>query len=160
MKPRAAIPLRIVPTTLRAANAFVLQHHRHHKPVRGMRFALAVVDAHEVLHGVAIAGRPVSRAIAHVEVLEVTRCCTDGVPNAPSMLYGAVARAAKAMGFLVVQTYTLESEPGISLRAAGFVAVGTVRGGDWNCPSRGGRRTDQPLCDKVRWERVVNVRSP
>lgn len=93
----------------------------------------------------------------HEEVLEVTRCCTDGTPNAPSMLYAAVARAAKAMGYLKVQTYTLESEPGISLRAAGFQRIIEVRGGDWNRPSRGGRRTDQPLCAKVRWERVVNV---
>jgi hypothetical protein len=157
MKPHGAVPLRIMPTTLRAANAFVAQHHRHHKPVRGMRFALCVVGSRGAIKGVAIAGRPVARAVSHAEVLEVTRCCTNGTPNAPSMLYAAVARAAKAMGYLKVQTYTLASESGVSLRAAGYQRTGEVRGGDWNRPSRGGRRTDQPLCDKVRWERVVNV---
>lgn len=157
MKPRGVVTLRILPTTLRFANAFVLRHHRHHKPVRGMKFALCVVDGRGTTRGAVIAGRPVARAVAHGEVLEVTRCCTDGTPNAPSMLYGAVARVAKAMGYARVQTYTLASEPGVSLRAAGFEQTGTVHGRNWNCLSRNGRREDQPLCDKHRWERVVNA---
>ena len=42
-KPR----LEIVPCTLRAANAYVKEHHRHHKPPQGARFALAVADEEE-----------------------------------------------------------------------------------------------------------------
>ena len=39
------------------------------------------------------------------------------------MLYGAVWRAAKAMGFKRCITYTQHGETGASLRAAGFVMV-------------------------------------
>jgi hypothetical protein len=56
------------------------------------------------------------------------------------------------MGYKRVVTYTLASETGSSLRAAGFVPVATSRGGSWS-------RKDRPRQDnaftvpKVRWER-------
>jgi hypothetical protein len=78
---------------------------------------------------------------------------TNGHRNAPSKLYAAAARAAEAMGFDEIQTFILASEPGTSLRAAGWTED-TARksaGGDWNRPSRCGRRTDQPLTEKRRW---------
>lgn len=34
--------LRLVPVTLKQANAFVAAHHRHHKPVTGHKFPSAV----------------------------------------------------------------------------------------------------------------------
>jgi hypothetical protein len=110
--------LRVVPLTLREASAFILAHHRHHKPPRGMKFAVGVVRAGELV-GVATAGRPVARAYG-TEVLEVNRTCTDGTRNANSMLYGAVRKAAVAMGYAKVITYTQDGESGATLRAAGF----------------------------------------
>lgn len=52
--------LELVPITLKEANAFVEQHHRHHKPVVGHKFSIAASDGEKIV-GVAIVGRPVSR---------------------------------------------------------------------------------------------------
>ena len=84
--------------------------------------------------------------------LEVLRVCTDGAPNACSMLYGAVRRAAIAMGYPAcnVITYTLASEPGTSLRAAGWRLDKHVKGESWDRPSRG-RKDNAPTTDKLRW---------
>jgi hypothetical protein len=114
--------LRIVPITLRAAAAFIGQHHRHNRPPRGWKFGVGVTRA-GTLVGVATAGRPVARAVDDGVTLEVNRTCTDGTRNANSMLYGAVWRAAKALGYLRCITYTQHDESGASLRAAGFRKV-------------------------------------
>src|SRR5678816_3644187 len=113
--------LRIVPMTFRAACAFIAEHHRHHKPPRGMKFAIGVENGQ--LRGVATAGRPVARAYDDGFTLEVNRTCTDGTDNANSMLYGAVWRAAKAMGYRRCITYTQDGESGASLKGAGWVKV-------------------------------------
>ena len=47
------------------------------------------------------------------------RLAGDGTADVCSFLYGAAARAGKAAGYLRLVTYTLSSETGISLRAAG-----------------------------------------
>lgn len=140
----------IVPTTLREANAFVARHHRHHKPVRGAKFAVAVSDGGGV-RGIAIVGRPVARMSDDGLTLEVNRCCTDGARNACSMLYAAAWRAARAMGYKRLITYTLPEEGGVSLRASGFKLIGQAGGGSWSRPSR--PRVDlAPLQAKLRWE--------
>lgn len=144
--------LVLVPVSLREANAFVELHHRHHGPTRGHKFAVAVGCADGVMRGVAIAGRPVARHLDDGVTLEILRVCTDGTPNACSMLYGAVRRAAVAMGYPArnVITYTLATEPGTSLIAAGWRRDGSVPGRSWDTPTR--RRTDRhPLDDKIRW---------
>ena len=46
--------LRLQPMSLKAAHAFVAQHHRHHKPVVGHKFSISCVDGNGTLHGVAI----------------------------------------------------------------------------------------------------------
>ena len=97
--------LTLVPVTLRQANAFVAEHHRHHKPVVGHKFSIGC-QKNGALVGVAIAGRPVSRYLDDGFTLEVTRLCTLGDRNACSMLYAAAARAAKAMGYHKIITYT------------------------------------------------------
>lgn len=143
--------LRVVPTTLREANAYVAAHHRHHKPVRGCKFVLAVVDSHDKVRGVAIVGRPVARNLDDGVTAEVLRCCTDGARNACSMLYGSAWRAARAIGFRRMVTYTLPAEGGASLRASGAQLVATTDGGSWSRPSR--ERVDRhPLDPKSRWE--------
>lgn len=112
--------LTLVPVTLRQANAFVAELHRHHKPARGWKFGVGVQDETGALRGVAMVGRPVARALDDGYTVEVNRTCTDGCQNANSMLYGAAWRAAKALGYTRAYTYTEDGETGASLRAAGW----------------------------------------
>lgn len=142
--------LEIRPTTLAQANDLVAKLHRHHKPCTGHRFSLACYRD-GILAGVVICGRPVARKCDQNLILEITRCATDGSHNTISKLYGAVYRTAKAMGFKRIQTYTLPEEGGASLKASGFRFDGEAGGGDWNSPSRKGRRIDQPQGKKWRW---------
>ena len=142
--------LRIVPCSLADANAFVVEHHRHHGPVVGHKFSLACMDDGRVC-GVAIVGRPVARMSDNGQTLEVTRLATDGTKNAASALYGACRRATFALGYRRLITYTLNTEPGTSLRAAGWKLLGEAGGGSWSRPSR--PRVDRhPTQRKLAWE--------
>jgi hypothetical protein len=146
------VTLTVLPVELAEANAFITALHRHHKPVVGHRFSLGCVDDSGLLHGVAVVGRPVARlAGSPRDVAEVTRLATDGTYNACSILYAAAARACKAMGFRRIQTYTLPSEGGASLRASGWVNEGEAGGGQWKHTDGKPRRTDQPTEVKTRW---------
>lgn len=141
--------VNIVPITLREANRFVEQYHRHHGPARGC-ITCAAAATGQLIHGVAIAGRPVSRMLDDGFSAEVTRCCTDGTANAASMLYRALWRAVRAVGYKRLFTYTLIDESGASLRGAGFKLIGVAGGGSW---SREGRpRIDtHPTQAKLKW---------
>ena len=102
--------------------------------------------------GCAISGRPVARYLDDGWTLEVNRCCTDGTRNACSMLYAAAWRAARAMGYHKLITYILDTEPGTSLKAAGWKCVGQAGGLRWT----GKRRPEVDLCPaqmKIRFER-------
>ena len=147
--------LKVIPISLKDANAFVAEHHRHHKPVVGHKFSIGcALDGRLV--GVAIVGRPVSRHLDNGLTLEVNRLCTTGEKNACSMLYAAAARAAKAMGYRKIITYTLDTEPGTSLRAAGWVCTGKAGGKRWT----GKRKPDIDLYPpqmKLRYEKVLSV---
>lgn len=145
---------RLVPVSLREANAFVVEHHRHNGSVRGWKFGVGLADGGGSLVGVAVAGRPVARGLDDGLTLEVTRVCTLGARNASSRLYGAIRRAAKALGYERLITYTLAEEPGTSLRAAGWSRVAELGGRSWDTPSR--RRVDKHrIADRVRWEVVL-----
>jgi hypothetical protein len=147
---RGRVTLVAVPLTQREALAFVGAHHRHHKPPRGSLFQIgAALDGQIV--GVVIVGRPVSRFRQDGYTAEVTRLCTDGTRNACSFLYGAAWRAAKALGWRRLGTYTLPEEGGASLRAAGWRLVGEAGGGSWSVPSRP-RVDSHPLQTKILWE--------
>lgn len=146
--------LRVTPITLAEANAYVAEYHRHHKPTVGHIFSVAVADG-DVVHGVAIVGRPVARMLADGFTAEVNRVATDGAQNACSMLYATCWRAARALGYHKLITYTLASEPGTSLRAAGWKVVGQTDGKSWDRPGR--PRVDwHPTLttgdDRIRWE--------
>jgi hypothetical protein len=101
--------------------------------------------------GVAIVGRPVARMNQDGATVEVTRLATDGAPNACSFLYGAARKAAFALGYSRLITYILDTEDGVSLRAAGFTLVRHVAGGSWSRPSRA-RVDKHPTQGKFLWE--------
>ena len=125
--------LEITPMTLKEANAYVEQNHRHHGPVVGHKFSIGCSDGEKIV-GVAIVGRPVARHLDDGWTLEVNRLCTDGTRNACSMLYAAAWRA--------------------SLRAAGWKCVGQAGGLRWT----GKRRPEvdlYPAQMKIRFEREV-----
>lgn len=148
--------LEICPITLKEANAYVEQHHRHHGTVVGHKFSIGCTDGEQIV-GVAIVGRPVSRYLDDGWTLEVNRLCTDGTRNACSMLYAAAWRAARAMGYKRLVTYILESESGASHKAAGWTCVGQAGGLRWT----GTRRPEvdlYPAQMKIRFERAQNRR--
>ena len=122
--------LKIKPCHLRAARGYVGQYHRHSIPPVGGKFAVACYDG-EALCGVAICGCPVSRHLDDGQTLEILRCCTDGTHNACSKFYGACCRIGFDMGYDRIITYTLATETGASLRAAGFAFDGEAGGKEW-----------------------------
>jgi hypothetical protein len=146
--------LSIVPIDFAQANAFVAQHHRHHKPRIGHKFSVACArDVNDVMTivGVAIVGRPVARMLDDGWTLEVNRLATDGTKNACSMLYSASWRIARSMGYRKLITYILDTEPGISLCAAGWKCLGEAGGGSWERKKR--TSVDKhPTQGKIRYE--------
>jgi hypothetical protein len=129
--------LHLVPVTLAQANEHVAAWHRHNAPVPGAKFCVGAADSDGILHAVAIAGRPVARHFDDGMTIEVVRVASDGHRNACSMLYGACQRAAFALGYRRVVTYTQADESGSSLRASGWSVIGErpARRG-WSAPSR------------------------
>lgn len=84
---------------------------------------------------------------------------TNGTDNVCSLLYAACARTARAMGYLKIQTYILDSEPGTSLKATGWTLEATGCGG-----TPQGKRTNRPHGHEVtpitfetkqRWAKVM-----
>lgn len=142
--------MELRPISVKRASVFVTEHHRHHDAPQGAKFALAAWHDGELV-GVAMVGRPVSRMLDDGLTAEVIRVATDGTRNACSFLYGAAKRAAQAMGYRKVLTYTLEDEGGASLRAVGWKRVGIAGGGSWSVPSRP-RVDHHPTQPKIRWE--------
>lgn len=159
--------LKIKPITLKAANAYVAENHRHNEPTNGHKWSIACYDG-ERLCGVAISGQPVARLMDDGKTIEVRRVCTDGTKNACSKLYGACARIAKEFGYERIITYTLETEPGASLRGSGWKNCGEAGGGSWNREKRPrevvqftlfGEVEKYPTCQKIRWEKKLTERS-
>jgi hypothetical protein len=142
--------MTVRPITLRAANAYVEQHHRHHKPARGCVFCVSVWDT-DTLHGVAIVGRPLARMLQDGVTCEVTRVCTDGTANACSKLYSTCAKVARQLGYERIITYTLPEEGGASLRASGWKCEPDwTGGGTWSRTGRA-RENEQNTTPKLRW---------
>ena len=145
--------MKAVPIGWREAKEFVERTHRHHFSPQGWKFGLGV-EFNGKLVGVVMVGRPVSRMLDDGKTAEVIRLATDGTPNACSFLYARARKIAITMGFERVITYILDSEPGTSLKAAGWKYVRTGGGGSWSRPSR--KRDDKaPLEIKQLWEAVV-----
>jgi hypothetical protein len=145
--------MRAVRIELTEANEFVARHHRHHKPVVGHRFSIGA-EHNGRLVGCVIVGRPVARQSDQKNIAEVTRLVTDGTKNACSFLYSQASRAARELGFQSIQTFILQTESGISLKASGWECLGITKSGSWQ--TRGGRRTDQPSDPKIKWQRHLH----
>lgn len=143
--------------TQREALAFVEAFHRHSLPPRGALFQVGASDGRR-LAGVGIAGRPVARGLQDGATVEALRCCVvDDAPKGTcSFLYASLWRAARALGYRRMVTYTLAAESGASLRGAGFKVVAQLppRAIDaaWQGPDRA--RAWQPVFgqQKLRWE--------
>jgi len=145
--------LELQPISYKEACDFIREHHRHHLPPQGWKFGIGVNDG-EMVVGVVTVGRPVAAARDDGYTAEVTRCCTNGCKNASSMLYAAAWRAARAMGYKKLITYTLVEERGTSLVAANWRVVGQSKGGTWSRHNR--LRVDKaPLGQKTLWEPIT-----
>lgn len=151
-----AVSLRLVPISLGQANEHVAAWHRHNRPVPGAKFSIGAADELGVLHAVAICGRPVARVFDDGDTIEVCRVASDGTRNANSMLYGACARAAFALGYRRVITYTQVGEGGASLRAANWkvIAERPARKG-WSVPSRPRDNGKYVSSNRQLWEAVA-----
>ncbi|MDR0818464.1 MAG: hypothetical protein LBN43_02675 [Oscillospiraceae bacterium] len=155
----------LCPISLKTAQQFVNEHHRHNSSPQGHKFSIGLMEG-ERLIGVVIVGRPIARKQDDGYTAEITRCCVlDNQRNASSKLYGAAIRAAKAMGYRRVITYTLPEESGASLKAVGFTLDGLTAANakGWNMPGRPRKTPEKyPISSKNRWikrlyEKSVNV---
>lgn len=147
-----------MPISLREANDFVFNFHRHSKrtAANGGKFAIGASDG-EQLVGVAIVGRPIARHLDDSVTAEVTRTCTNehAQKGTNSFLYTRCWKACKAMGYTRLITYTLATESGASLRGAGWSTVAECKPSKgWNRPNVGRMREWQPVYGqlKFRWE--------
>ena len=151
--------LELRPLTLTEAKKVVARWHRHNRaPQNGSGLFAVGVAADGELCGVAIVGLPVARAYMDGKTCEVLRVATNGAYNACTMLYGAAMRAAKALGYSRIYTYTLGEEPGTSLRASGWERDAELKARPgWDMPGRPRVQQDifgtptVPPSAKVRW---------
>ena len=144
------VSAQLVPVSQKNANVWVNATHRHLSAPRGDLFRVGLSDGAALL-AVGIAGRP-CRMLQDGKTAEFLRIASVAAPdvNACSVLYGALRRAGKALGYVRFVTYTLPGEPGTSLKAAGFEDDGLTRGGEWSRPSRQRRKAEQ-ASQKRRW---------
>ena len=122
------LKLKPLPISIQEANLFVANFHRHSKPTRGGKFAIAVST--DKLQGVAIVGRPIARRLEDGFTAEVLRVCVldDSPKNTCSFLYGRCWRIWQQMGGVKMITYTLQKESGSSLKGVGWKIVGETGG--------------------------------
>jgi hypothetical protein len=156
------VRIALCPVSIGEARTFISRHHRHHTAPQSGLFAVAIAVERESneddgIVGVAVVGRPVARAYQDGYTAEVTRLCVlEGYRNGCSMLYGACWRAARALGYRRLITYTLASEPGHSLRASGWRVVAERPAKSWAEHSKARPRVDRsPPAQRRLWEQVV-----
>lgn len=142
--------LELRPISFAEASEFIRRHHRHHSPPVSWKFGCAVNDGGGVV-GVIVVGRPVARAFDDGFTAEVTRCRTDGTRNACSKFYRAAHKAAMALGYRRLITYTRSDESGSSLRAVGWRVVAERPARSWGKASRARPRVDK----SEPWQRTL-----
>jgi len=154
--------LSVLPIPVKRALCFVAEHHRRLPRLQGAMWAVAVLRDGRVV-GVAVVGRPTARLLDSTDLptptLQVLRVAclpdasSDGHKGANSMLYGAVARAARGMGCIDLCTYIHHDEPGTSLKAAGWIEdrAHESSGGSYDRPSRRRSAPVEGGGRKIRW---------
>ena len=68
--------LQMIPLSIKDANLFVQNFHRHNKPVHGAKFAVGASHKDQLV-GVAIVGRPVARRLDDGFTAEAVRVCVN-----------------------------------------------------------------------------------
>ena len=149
--------LRCIPLTLKDANKFVKEFHRHNKDCRGHRFSIGAIYKDELV-GVAIIGRPIARKLDQKLIAEVLRNCVK--PAAPkgtcSFLYSKAIQVWQVLGGKKVITYTLETEKGSSLKAVSFKNVSKTPVFKYGWTNRKNRiLPETQKVRKVRWEKEL-----
>ncbi len=153
----------LTPITGKQAMQWVADTHRHLPKLQGALFAVAVREAGQIV-AVGTAGNP-PRVWQGTGRFVITRVAAKPVAADPgehakpycTMIYGALCRAGKALGYREAWTYTLAEEPGTSLRAAGFEDMGLTRAEEWTRPSRTRAAAVRPEA-KRRWRRVLRTK--
>lgn len=138
----------------------IREYHRHSPEApnqRAHQFSLALLDGWRIC-GVVMVCRPASRHLDDGTRLEVARLCTDGTHNACSRLYAAAFRETLRRGYVRLGTYTLSSESGASLRAAGFTRLHSRKARSWNTPSRPRSERTPPDESRIYWERAAQTK--
>lgn len=147
--------LHLVPISRAIAHECVTRWHRHNgvPSIAGDIFRVGAATDDGTLVAVGMAGRPVARHYDDGQTVEVHRVSSDGTRNATSMLYAALTRAAFALGYTRVITYTQADESGASLRAAGWrvIANRPARSG-WSTPSRPRDDARYLTSERTLWE--------
>ncbi len=151
----AGTGLRLAPCTIKVANQVIDCWHRHSEPVEQKVIAAVRLVAGDETVGIGILGFPVSRVLDDGLAVEVRRVCVrEGARrNACSMIYGALCRAASALGYRVAYTYTTSDEDAASVKASGFVRDGERKAGNWDSPARPRDPLHHAEADRVRWRR-------
>jgi hypothetical protein len=141
--------------TVTRAVPFVARVHRRLPAIQGALWAIGLWSeigpwSKPELVGVALVGLPARLLMADHTLAVLRVAVVEGHANGCSMLYGACARAARAMGARNLVTYTHADESGVSLKAAGWIDGGLTDGGAWG---REGRERALPIdgLAKRRW---------
>jgi hypothetical protein len=136
------VSLHLVPISEGVLKDCITRWHRHNGTTFfGTILRVGCADGDGTLVAVGCAGRPVARAYCDGGTLEVWRVASDGTRNSTSILYGALARAAFALGYWRIITYTQADESGSSLRAAGWKVIASRK------PTKGWSRPSRPRDD-------------
>jgi N-acetylglutamate synthase-like GNAT family acetyltransferase len=120
------------PKSQKVVKAFIEKHHRHlpTAPV-GDKTRFSIFNGDDLV-GVCMIGRP-ARTIQDGKTMCVTRLAVDEslgnklTHDACSQLLGACKRWCKRNGIERLFTYTLSTESGSSVKAAGFKFVGNTK---------------------------------
>jgi hypothetical protein len=148
--------LNLVPISEEILKECINRWHRHNgNTFFGTMLRVGAANDDGVLVAVGCAGRPVARHYCDGGTLEVWRVASDGTKNSTSLLYGALARAAFALGYWRIITYTQADESGSSLKAAGWkvIAQRKSRKG-WSTPSRPRNDARYLTSERMLWEQT------
>lgn len=142
-----------MPIPLAEANEIYASHHRHSKPVRFHLFSIGALLDFRIVGACSVMRPACQHTVGGEWVCEVSRLCVIGQHrNVSSFLLSRASKAAFAMGYLSIQTYTLTTESGSSLRGAGWGAVAKVPGRSWD---RAGREKPSGVTPRprIRWQK-------